>query len=72
MHAETYSWSQRRDILKKLIDLVHSPHSSLKSFAANNIKFFIKEFPELEDEAINAVYDLCEDQDPKVRFHHRL
>ncbi|KAF7790046.1 hypothetical protein EIP86_000995 [Pleurotus ostreatoroseus] len=58
---------QREDILRKLIALVHSPYSSLKSFAANNIKVFIKEFEDLQDDAINAVYDLCEDQDPRVR-----
>ena len=46
---------------------MHSPYSSLKSFAANNIKVFIKEFEDLQDDAINAVYDLCEDQDPRVR-----
>lgn len=36
--------------------------------AAENLKYFIKDFPELEDDAINAVYDLCEDQVTKVRF----
>ena len=73
----TYAWlifnnadllSQRRDILKRLIELVHSPYSSLKTVAANNIKLFINEFPDLEDDAINAVYDLCEDPDPRVRI----
>lgn len=39
----------------------------MKTVAAQNIKYFIKDFPELEDDAINAVYDLCEDQDQKVR-----
>ncbi|KAI9061682.1 hypothetical protein FKP32DRAFT_1612897 [Trametes sanguinea] len=51
----------RKDTLKRLIDLAHSPHSSLKIIAATNLKLFIKDFPELEEEAINAVYDLCED-----------
>jgi hypothetical protein len=59
---------QQKDTLKRLIEIVHSPHSSLKTIAAQNIKVFIKDFPELEDDAINAVYDLCEDQDQKVRF----
>lgn len=27
---------------------------------------FFNDFPDLEEEAINAVYDLCEDQDSKV------
>ncbi|GJE89989.1 hypothetical protein PsYK624_061080 [Phanerochaete sordida] len=59
--------AQQKDTLKRLIEIVHSPYSSLKTISAQNIKFFIKEFPELEDDAINAVYDLCEDQDQKVR-----
>ncbi|CDO78097.1 hypothetical protein BN946_scf184634.g3 [Trametes cinnabarina] len=58
----------RRDALKRLIDLAHSPHSSLKVIAATNLKFFIKDFPELEEEAINAVYDLCEDPVSSVRI----
>ena len=40
----------------------------MKTVAAQNIKYFIKDFPELEDDAINAVYDLCEDQDQKVHI----
>jgi len=35
--------------------------------AAINIAKFFKAFPDLEEDAINAVYDLCEDQDPNVR-----
>ncbi len=58
---------QRRETLKKLIDLAHSPHSSLKIVAATNLKLFIKDFPDLEDDAINAVYDLCEDPVSNVR-----
>ncbi|KAI8992938.1 hypothetical protein BD414DRAFT_514013 [Trametes punicea] len=58
----------RRDTLKRLIDLAHSPHSSLKIIAATNFKLFIKDFPDLEDEAINAVYDLCEDPVSSVRI----
>ncbi|KAH9895220.1 hypothetical protein C8Q73DRAFT_644717 [Cubamyces lactineus] len=58
----------RKDTLKRLIDLAHSPHSSLKIIAATNFKLFIRDFPELEDEAINAVYDLCEDPVSSVRI----
>ncbi|KAG5642830.1 hypothetical protein DXG03_002061 [Asterophora parasitica] len=60
--------SLRRETLKRLIDLTHSPHPSLKIIAAQNIRFLFNDFPELEEEAINAVYDLCEDQAPKVRI----
>ena len=52
--------------MKRLIELAHSPHPKLKIIVAQNLKVFVKDFPELEDEAINAVYDLCEDQVTKV------
>ncbi|TCD61380.1 hypothetical protein EIP91_008534 [Steccherinum ochraceum] len=58
---------QRREALKRLIEVVHSPYTSLKSLAASNFRFFIKDFPDLEDDAINAVYDLCEDSVAKVK-----
>ncbi|EIW62949.1 uncharacterized protein TRAVEDRAFT_112793 [Trametes versicolor FP-101664 SS1] len=58
----------RKDTLKRLIDLAHSPHPSLKVIAATNVKLFIRDFPELEDDAINAVYDLCEDPVSSVRI----
>jgi hypothetical protein len=38
----------------------------VKVLAAGGIRPFFNDFPELEEAAINAVYDLCEDQDPKV------
>ncbi|KAG6874454.1 hypothetical protein C0995_010362 [Termitomyces sp. Mi166 len=60
--------SLRKNTLKRLIDLTHSPHPNLKIIAAQNISFFFTDFPELEEEAINAVYDLCEDQTPSVRI----
>ncbi|KZT71675.1 hypothetical protein DAEQUDRAFT_723739 [Daedalea quercina L-15889] len=60
--------AQRKEALKRLIDLAHSPHPRLKIVVAQNLKVFIKDFPELEDDAINAVYDLCEDQVMKVRI----
>lgn len=58
--------AQRRETLKRLIDAIHSPHINLKMLAAQNIRFFFIDFPELEEAAINAVYDLCEDQSSKV------
>ncbi|KAI0784717.1 hypothetical protein C8Q75DRAFT_724050 [Abortiporus biennis] len=62
----------RKETLKRLIDLAHSPYTSLKSFAANNFKHFIKDFPELEDDAINAVYDLCEDPSSKANGYYAI
>ncbi|KAH7912430.1 apoptosis inhibitory protein 5-domain-containing protein [Hygrophoropsis aurantiaca] len=61
------SGATRREAFKQLIELTHSENSSLKSYAANNIKSFFSDFPDLEEDAINAVYDLCEDQDSAVR-----
>ncbi|KIJ68040.1 hypothetical protein HYDPIDRAFT_107637 [Hydnomerulius pinastri MD-312] len=58
----------RRAAFSALIELAHSPHPSLKSYAAGHIQVFFDDFPDLEEDAINAVYDLCEDQDPKVRL----
>ncbi|KAH9949030.1 hypothetical protein B0H21DRAFT_689040 [Amylocystis lapponica] len=60
--------SQRKDALRKLIELAHSPYPNLKVIAATNVRFFIKDFPDLEDDAINAVYDLCEDPVTQVRI----
>lgn len=57
---------QRRDTFQELISLTHSSHSALKSYAASHIHEFFNDFPDLEEDAINAVYDLCEDQDPNV------
>jgi len=57
---------QRRDALRRLIDLTHAPQPNLKTFAAVNIRNYFNDFPELEDAAIDAIYDLCEDQDSKV------
>ncbi|KAI6010504.1 apoptosis inhibitory protein 5-domain-containing protein [Pisolithus marmoratus] len=64
------STSLRRGVFRELIHLVHSPQTSLqsKSYAAGQIPRFFNDFPDLEEEAINAVYDLCEDHDSKVRI----
>ncbi|KAN0138268.1 Apoptosis inhibitory protein 5 (API5) domain containing protein [Lactarius tabidus] len=60
--------SVRKHALSHAIKLAHSSHTSLKRMAAFNIAKFFKAFPELEEDAINAVYDLCEDQDPNIRI----
>ncbi|KAJ7141110.1 hypothetical protein C8R44DRAFT_692909 [Mycena epipterygia] len=57
----------RRKTLNKLIDLIHTPHPPLKILAAKNIPDLFNDFPDEEEAAINAVYDLCEDQSPIVR-----
>ncbi|ETW81117.1 hypothetical protein HETIRDRAFT_169864 [Heterobasidion irregulare TC 32-1] len=57
---------QRKEALQRLIELTRSPHSGLKTLAASNIAKFFKPFVDLDEDAINAIYDLCEDQDPQV------
>ncbi|KZT29090.1 hypothetical protein NEOLEDRAFT_1128637 [Neolentinus lepideus HHB14362 ss-1] len=66
-HADR-SGNLRRETLRKLIELAHSPSPSVKSLVASNIKTYIADFPDLEDDAINAVYDLCEDPISKIRI----
>ncbi|XP_006461062.1 hypothetical protein AGABI2DRAFT_185359 [Agaricus bisporus var. bisporus H97] len=58
----------RQETLKRLISLVHSPHTPLKILAAGNMRFFLKDFPDLEEAAIDAIYDLCEDSSAQVRI----
>ncbi len=42
-------------------------NASLKILAAKNIPGLFNDFPDLEEAAINAVYDLCDDQSAIVR-----
>ncbi|TFK44662.1 apoptosis inhibitory protein 5-domain-containing protein [Crucibulum laeve] len=58
----------RRGALNRVIDSINSPYPSLKILAAASIHNFFKDFPGLQETAINAVYDLCEDQDQDVRI----
>ncbi|KAF7315966.1 hypothetical protein MIND_00113400 [Mycena indigotica] len=57
----------RKKTLNKLIECTRTGHPTLKTLAAENIPKLLIEFPELEEDAINAVYDLCEDQTASVR-----
>ncbi|KAL4073786.1 hypothetical protein J3A83DRAFT_4231399 [Scleroderma citrinum] len=68
--ADTGGTPLRKIAFRELIELAHSSHSprQSKSYAAGQIPHFFSDFPDLEEEAINAVYDLCEDQDPRVRI----
>ncbi|KAI0694283.1 hypothetical protein BC835DRAFT_1017764 [Cytidiella melzeri] len=60
--------SQERELLKRMIGLVSSPYITVKIVVARHIPVYIKSFEDLEDDAINAVYDLCEDQESTVRM----
>ncbi|KAH7097562.1 apoptosis inhibitory protein 5-domain-containing protein [Auriculariales sp. MPI-PUGE-AT-0066] len=57
----------RRDILKRMISLTRSPYAPVKRFVAENLRSFFKDFPALQDEVIDCVYDLCEDANQDVR-----
>ncbi|KAJ7646592.1 hypothetical protein FB45DRAFT_890848 [Roridomyces roridus] len=59
--------SVRRNALNKLIDLTHTGYTPWKTLAAKNIPELFNDFPEQEEAAINAIYDLCEDQSATVR-----
>ncbi|KAK7448858.1 hypothetical protein VKT23_013588 [Stygiomarasmius scandens] len=60
--------SLRRNALQQLIQATHSSSPQVKIYAANSIADFFQDFPDLEEDAINAVYDLCEDQVMQVRM----
>ncbi|KAF9452359.1 hypothetical protein P691DRAFT_234508 [Macrolepiota fuliginosa MF-IS2] len=64
--------SLRHETFRRLIDLAHSENAGLKILAAGNIRFFLTDFPDLEEAAIDAIYDLCEDSSPKVRVEGYL
>ncbi|KAH9170945.1 apoptosis inhibitory protein 5-domain-containing protein, partial [Lactarius sanguifluus] len=57
----------RKHALNHAIKLAHSHHTLLRRMTASNIAKLFKAFPDLEEDAINAVYDLCEGQDLNVR-----
>ncbi|KAF9063979.1 hypothetical protein BDP27DRAFT_1384845 [Rhodocollybia butyracea] len=60
--------TSRRSALKQLVEATHSSSVPTKLFAASNIPEFFQDFPESEEDAINAVYDLCEDQSAQARY----
>jgi Apoptosis inhibitory protein 5 (API5) len=64
---------QRRDALRRLIGLAHTPSRELKVFAAQNFSHYFKDFPDLEEDVIDSVYDICEDPDAQVirEYHSR-
>lgn len=64
-HNFAYAF-QRQETLKRLIHSAHSQYAPLKILAAGNMRFFLKDFPDLEEAAIDAIYDLCEDSAAQV------
>ncbi|KAF8504111.1 apoptosis inhibitory protein 5-domain-containing protein [Gautieria morchelliformis] len=57
---------QRREALRRLISLTHTASRELKVFAAQNFSHYFKDFPDLEEDVIDSVYDICEDPDAQV------
>ena len=67
LFADLFINLQQRRALVRLLELSHSENTDGKKFAAANFKHYIALFPDLEDDVINAIYDLCEDQASLVR-----
>lgn len=59
---------QRKEAFRRLLNLAQEPDSFSKKLVTEKVKDFFVDFPELQDEAINIVYDMCEDQDQEVRI----
>ncbi|KAL5523434.1 hypothetical protein ACEPAG_7607 [Sanghuangporus baumii] len=60
----------RRGAFMRMLELAKEPDldSFCKKLVAERVKDFFIDFPEFQDEAINIVYDMCEDQDQEVRI----
>ena len=65
--GRNFTFQQRRETLLVLMRATRSSSTVLKTLAADNIQHLFQDFPDLEEQAINAIYDLCEDQDQEVR-----
>lgn len=50
----------------RLIGLVHTSSTALKIFAAQHFSQYFKDFPDLEEQVIHSVYDICEDTDSQA------
>lgn len=59
---------QDRDDLLKLLDFVQSGSIEEKRRAAEDLPRYVQKAPEMQEDVVNAVYDLCEDQSPEIRI----
>lgn len=52
----------------RILDLAKEPDLDLycKKLITERVKDFFVDFPELQSEAVNIVYDMCEDHDQEV------
>ncbi len=58
--------TQRLVFYKQLIKLASYPSYGNRSFFGTLLAKFFAEFEDLQDEAVDALLDLCEDDDEKV------
>ncbi|WVQ80007.1 hypothetical protein IAT38_002108 [Cryptococcus sp. DSM 104549] len=58
----------RRDFYTHLITLPSYPDKECKTFFGTLVGKFFAEFEDLQDSAIDALLDLCEDEDEKMRI----
>ncbi|KAH8116616.1 hypothetical protein DFH11DRAFT_1221980 [Phellopilus nigrolimitatus] len=58
----------RKEAFKRLLGFAHAEDALHKKLVTEKVKEYFVDFPDLQDEAINAVYDLCEDQDQEIRI----
>lgn len=54
------------DDLLQLLDHVQSGNIEKKRKAAEDLPHYIQKVPEMQDDVVNAVYDLCEDTSAEV------
>lgn len=57
---------QKREFYTSLFELAKYPDAKAKIQSGMFITSFFADFPDLQEEAIDLVYDLCEDEDEKV------
>ncbi|THH02961.1 hypothetical protein EW145_g6651 [Phellinidium pouzarii] len=58
----------RREAFRRLLSLAQVKNAAHKKMVTEKVKDYFVDFPDLQDEAINAVYDMCEDQDQTIRI----
>ena len=58
---------QRRAFYEQLISICRYPSYDCKSFFGTLVAKHFDEFEDLQDKAIDAILDLCEDDEERVR-----
>lgn len=58
---------QKRRALLQLLTFTRSDFASVKRESATSLGPFFDGLPDMQEQVVDAVYDLCEDTDPEVR-----